>query len=135
MQQRAQSVDRAYDEIVEDARIMAGEPVCKGTRVPVWSVAGSLDADIPVDQILEAYPSLTNALMAWNTQHMQRAVERIEAIGGEKLRPEDLRRIAPTNLEGINLRGTFEFPLERYAGRIMPSTTGSEILVPTKRVA
>jgi hypothetical protein len=55
----------------------------------------------------------TNALMAWNTQHMQRAVEAIEAIeaiGGEPLRPGDLGRIAPTNLEGINLRGTFEFP-------------------------
>lgn len=65
---------------------------------------------------------LTNALMAWNTQHMQRAVERIEAVGGEKLSPEDLRRIAPTNLEGINLRGTFEFPLADYALRILPSS-------------
>ncbi|HEY0847457.1 MAG TPA: Tn3 family transposase [Noviherbaspirillum sp.] len=65
---------------------------------------------------------LTNALMAWNTQHMQRTVERIEAVGGEKLSPKDLRRIAPTNLEGINLRGTFEFPLADYALRILPSS-------------
>lgn len=65
---------------------------------------------------------LTNALMAWNTKHMQLAVERIEAVGGEKLLTEDLRRIAPTNLEGINLRGTFDFPLADYASRILPST-------------
>jgi uncharacterized protein (DUF433 family) len=58
-QQRAQLVDRSYDEIVEDDEIMAGEPVFKGTRIPVWNVAGSLDADIPVEQILDAYPSLT----------------------------------------------------------------------------
>jgi hypothetical protein len=64
---------------------------------------------------------LTNALMAGNTQRMQRAVERSVAVGGELLSPEDLRRIAPTNLEGINLRGTFEFPLAEYAMRILPS--------------
>ncbi len=53
---------------------------------------------------------------------VQRAVERIEAVGGEKLSSEDLRRIAPMNLERINLRGTFEFPLTGYAGRILPSS-------------
>ena len=65
---------------------------------------------------------LSNALMAWNTQYMQRAVDEIEAIGGEKLLPDDLRRIAPTNLDGINLRGTLDFPLETYASRILPSS-------------
>ncbi len=76
----------------------------------------------------------TNALLAWNTQHMQRAVERIEAISGEKLQPEDLRRIAPTNLEGINLRGTFDFPLANYASRILPSSV-RKVMPSTKRVA
>lgn len=73
--------------------------------------------------------------MAWNTQYMQRAVERIEAIGGEPLRLEDWRRIAPPNQEGIKLCGTVEFSLERYAGRILPSTADSEILGVTKRMA
>ncbi|MFJ3319037.1 Tn3 family transposase [Herbaspirillum huttiense] len=76
---------------------------------------------------------LTNALMAWNTQHMQHAVERIEAVGGESLPPEDLRRIAPTNLEGINLRGTFEFPLADYAQRILPNSTAATVDAIRKR--
>lgn len=65
---------------------------------------------------------LSNSLMAWNTMHMQHAANEIESIGGEPLRSEDLRRIAPTNLEGINLRGTFDFPIADFASRILPSS-------------
>ena len=35
--------------------------------------------------------------------------------------PELIGRIAPTRLEGINLRGVFRFPMERYAGQLLPS--------------
>jgi hypothetical protein len=35
--------------------------------------------------------------------------------------PELIGRVAPTRLEGINLRGVFRFPLERYAQQILPS--------------
>lgn len=38
--------------------------------------------------------------------------------------PELTGRIAPTRLEGINLRGVFRFPVERYAAQILPSQTG-----------
>lgn len=58
---------------------------------------------------------LSNAVMAWNTLHMQRALDAIEAIGGEAM-----RQIAPAHLEGINLRGTFDFPIARYAHRLLP---------------
>jgi len=34
---------------------------------------------------------------------------------------ELIGRIAPTRLEGINLRGVFRFPIERYADQILPS--------------
>jgi hypothetical protein len=34
-----------------------------------------------------------------------------------------LRRIAPTALEGINLRGTFDFPLAEYEYRILPTSS------------
>jgi hypothetical protein len=37
--------------------------------------------------------------------------------------PELIGRIAPTRLEGINLRGVFRFPVERYADRLLPSQT------------
>ena len=65
---------------------------------------------------------LTNALMAWNTQHMQRALDTVERLGETPAQAEYLRRIAPTALEGINLRGTFDFPVAQYVGRLMPST-------------
>lgn len=56
--------------------------------------------------------------------HMQRAVDRIEVISGDVIQPLDLRRIAPTYLEGINLRGTFDFPITRYADRVLPGLVG-----------
>jgi hypothetical protein len=52
---------------------------------------------------------------------VQRAVGQIEAMSGDVLRAVDLRRIAPTYLEGINLRGTLDFPIARYADRVLPN--------------
>ncbi|CAJ3199676.1 transposase Tn3 family protein [Burkholderia pseudomallei] len=71
--------------------------------------------------VSSALSLLTNAVLAWNTVHMQQAVDRIEALGQMPVRPEYLRRIAPTYLEGINLRGTFDFPVADFAHRLMPS--------------
>jgi predicted component of viral defense system (DUF524 family) len=59
--------------------------------------------------------------MAWNTFHMQRAVDQIEAMSGGAVKAGDLRRIAPTHLESIDLRGTFDFPIERYVQHLLPS--------------
>jgi hypothetical protein len=67
---------------------------------------------------------LTNAVMAWNTMHMQRGIDQMEDMNGSPLQASDLRRIAPTYLEGINLRGTFDFPIARYADRVLPSLVG-----------
>jgi TnpA family transposase len=77
--------------------------------------------DASLAAVSPALTLLSNAVMAWNTLHMQRALDAIEAIGGEAMRAEDLRKIAPTHLEGINLRGTFEFPIARYAHRLLPN--------------
>ncbi|KVE40067.1 transposase [Burkholderia sp. BDU5] len=71
--------------------------------------------------VSSALTLLTNAVMAWNTMHMQRALENIERLGQMPVRPEYMRGIAPTRLEGINLRGTFDFPVADYAHRLMPS--------------
>ena len=71
--------------------------------------------------VSSALALLSNAVVAWNTMHMQRAVDQIEAMSGEAVQAGDLRRIAPTHLEGINLRGTFDFPIARYAHHVLPS--------------
>jgi TnpA family transposase len=85
----------------------------------VYAVQRSIRVDrIPVElarreDSLSAVPSalalLANVLMAWNTKHMQHALESLQACGIKPL-PEQLRRIASTYLEGINLRGSFIFP-------------------------
>lgn len=75
--------------------------------------------------VSSALTLLTNALMAWNTLHMQRALEAIEQQGKAVDFAALLRHIAPTGLEGINLRGTFDFPLAQYVARLMPSTTSA----------
>ena len=94
------------------------------------------DGMIPVDLakrddslagISSALSLMCNIVMGWNAEHMQRAYERIRAEGAEPV-GEDMRRVAPTNIEGINLRGTFEFPVEKYAERILPSSVAASQL-------
>ena len=71
--------------------------------------------------VSSALSLLCNIVVVWNAEGMQASFDRIRAAGQEPL-PQDLRRVAPTNIEGINLRGTFDFPVEKYAARILPST-------------
>jgi len=73
--------------------------------------------------VSSALSLLSNIVIAWNTEGMQAALDRIRAAG-EAPEAADLRRIAPTNVEGINLRGTFDFPVQKYAQRLLPSSAG-----------
>lgn len=70
--------------------------------------------------VSSALSLMSNIVMAWNAEHMQSALEEL-GNSGEFPKSEDVRRVAPTNVEGINLRGTYDFPVERYAERILPS--------------
>jgi hypothetical protein len=46
--------------------------------------------------------------------------------------PELIGRIAPTRIEGINLRGVFRFPIERYAEKLIPSSALRSISAATQ---
>ncbi len=70
--------------------------------------------------VADALSLLANIVMAWNTAQMQSVLDGW-ANRRQVVPPELIGRIAPTRLEGINLRGVFRFPLERYAGQILPS--------------
>ena len=59
------------------------------------------------------------------TLHMQSALDTIVQLGNQAVPPHLLRSIAPTSLEGINLRGTFDFPIADYAERLMPGLNSS----------
>jgi len=72
--------------------------------------------------VADALSLLANIVMAWNTAQMQAVLDRW-AHRRQIVPPELIGRIAPTRLEGINLRGVFRFPVERYAGQLLPSQT------------
>lgn len=55
---RLSQLRAAKDRIAVDKQILRGAPVIKGTRVPVYDVAASVSAGIPMERILSAYPSL-----------------------------------------------------------------------------
>jgi uncharacterized protein (DUF433 family) len=54
---------RAADVVVSDPDIRGGEPIVRGTRIPVHLIADLLDKGADVREILEDYPSLNAALI------------------------------------------------------------------------
>jgi TnpA family transposase len=70
--------------------------------------------------VADALSLLANIVMAWNTAQMQAILDRW-ANRRQVVPSRLIGKIAPTRLEGINLRGVFRFPIERYADQILPS--------------
>ena len=65
------------------------------------------------------------AFFSQETAQMQAVLDRW-AHRRQIVPPELIGRIAPTRLEGINLRGVFRFPVERYVGQLLPSQTAAK---------
>ncbi|MGA2175159.1 MAG: DUF433 domain-containing protein [Verrucomicrobiota bacterium] len=49
------------DYIVTDPEILGGDPVFRGTRVPVASLFEHLESDCPLEEFLENFPSVSRA--------------------------------------------------------------------------
>lgn len=47
------------DYIATDREILGGEPVFRGTRVPVASLFEHLESGCPLDEFLECFPSVS----------------------------------------------------------------------------
>jgi hypothetical protein len=71
--------------------------------------------------VADALSLLANIVTAWNTAQMQRVLDHWAPRCGGAIPPELIGRMAPTRTEGINLRGVFRFPVERYVDKILPS--------------
>jgi uncharacterized protein (DUF433 family) len=56
--ERWRRLKEARAMVVISPEFLGGEPVIRGTRVPVYDVAASVAADTPMERILAAYPSL-----------------------------------------------------------------------------
>jgi len=50
------------DLITVDPDILAGEPVFKGTRVPVKSLFDYLEQDYTLEEFIECFPSVTKEM-------------------------------------------------------------------------
>ena len=64
---------------------------------------------------------LSNIVMAWNTAHMQDALNRLSPEDRKLATGNNIRHIAPVHNGHINMRGELLFPLEAYMDRILPS--------------
>lgn len=49
----------ALDRIAIDPAVMLGQPVIKGTRVPVYAIVEAIAAGDSTNDVLEAFPFLT----------------------------------------------------------------------------
>jgi uncharacterized protein (DUF433 family) len=58
VEERLERLQAAQGIVVSDPEILSGTLVIRGTRVPVYDVAASVVAGIPMERILAAYPSL-----------------------------------------------------------------------------
>lgn len=65
MNSRLQNLAKAAGMVQSDPDIMAGEPVFRGTRIPVHLIADMVEQGTPIAEILDGYPSLTRELMEY----------------------------------------------------------------------
>lgn len=64
MSNKDQNPERTATSMVHsDPAIMAGAPVFRGTRVPVYLLADMIRQGTPLDEILDGYPSLTREMV------------------------------------------------------------------------
>jgi len=62
--------------VMKDKGTLGGEPVFKGTRIPVYGIVAMLDAGATVDELISGYPKLTARMLdlarIWATAHPRR---------------------------------------------------------------
>jgi len=102
---------READKIIHSVKgVVGGEPVFKGTRVPVRTIAAMKLQGAATDEIVEGYPALTARMVdlaeIWVAAHPARG------------RPRKLSE------QGLNVKSVKRLPL-RKAGTEEPSSTAS----------
>lgn len=84
---RAKEVDHAEALVHTDHEILGGTPVFSGTRLPIESVLGALDAGDSLQELQKAYPYLTEA-------HVD-AARVYEIVHPRRGRPRRLQELHP----------------------------------------
>ena len=73
--------------VMADPEILGGEPVFRGTRVPVASLFEHLKTDCPLDQFLECFPSVSRETAVAVLMGAQELT--IERVGGRNSGPRE----------------------------------------------
>ena len=66
------------NKIIVDPKILAGKPIIKGTRIPVYLVLNLLANDYNFDKIIEAYPKLTKEDIEAAIKYSENRMKRVE---------------------------------------------------------
>jgi len=94
--QGVRDLEAAESMVHKDKSIMGGEPVFKGTRVPVYSVAAMLDSGAGREDLLQGYPSLDakmlDAALIWTAAHPRRG--RPTSLNDYNLKLRSSKRVA-----------------------------------------
>jgi uncharacterized protein (DUF433 family) len=73
---RVRDLEAAEAMVIKDKATLSGEPVFKGTRIPVYGIAAMLDAGATADDLLSGYPKLTERMLGlarmWAAAHPRR---------------------------------------------------------------
>ena len=85
-----------------------------------------------MQSVADALGLLANIVMAWNTSRMQAIVDSWNQQGQGPVPEELIGRIAPTHIEGINLRGIFWFPIEQFGAHPCPGLQHTEKSAPRR---
>jgi len=66
------------NRIIVDPKILAGKPVIKGTRIPVYLVLNLLANGYDFDKIIDAYPRLTRQDIEAAIKYSENRMKRVE---------------------------------------------------------
>jgi uncharacterized protein (DUF433 family) len=82
--------------VTKDKATLGGEPVFKGTRIPVYGIAAMLDAGATAEELLSGYPKLTERMLdlahIWASAHPRRG--RPKSLSDLGLTMKSTRRVA-----------------------------------------
>jgi uncharacterized protein (DUF433 family) len=88
-------LEAAEAVVAKDKATLGGEPVFKGTRIPVYGIAAMLDAGATADDLLSGYPKLTERMVdlarIWAAAHPRRG--RPKSLSDLGLTMKSTRRI------------------------------------------
>jgi uncharacterized protein (DUF433 family) len=96
---RVRDLDAAEAAVTRSNAVMGGEPVFKGTRIPVRLVAAMLDQGASEAEILDGYPKLEarhlELARIWAAAHPRRGRPKILADRGVKVRSQSRAPLKP----------------------------------------